>query len=121
MAATVTLEELKEAYPSGLPDSVLNGFIAAVDAADACLDANVSDSDLQHTLKLLGAGHLVQLASGSGDLKSERAATGAAVTYKDGATTSAWSALVAMDKTGCVTGVVGNGGAQCLFDSVDGI
>lgn len=120
MAATVTLAELKSAYPSALPDSVLSGFIATVDAADVCLDANVADSDVQHTLKLLGAGHLVQLASGVGNVSSHRAATGAAATYKDGTTTPAWTALSAMDATGCVTGLLSAGGPRAFFEVVDG-
>lgn len=120
MAATVTAEEVNAAFPNTLPDSVIDGFIATVDAADACLDANVTDADAQHTLKLYGVGHLVQTASGSALVSSERAATGASVSYRDGKSTSAWSMLQVMDTAGCITGLL-SAGPRLFFETVDGI
>lgn len=123
MAAVLTVEDVQNRFPNetaGMTDEEIGSLITLVDQADACIDANVADEELQRTLKLYGVGHLVQTASGSALVSSERAATGSSVTYRDGKSTSAWSMLQVMDATGCITGLLSSG-PRAFFETVDGI
>jgi len=50
MAATITIEQIKEFIPTDLPDAVLNGYIAFVAQANTCLDSNSVAVDIQTVL-----------------------------------------------------------------------
>lgn len=123
MASVITIIDVKAEYPTltaAVSDSMIAGFIARINQADACLDANVADADLQTALKMLGVGHLLELNTNSVGVASERSATGAAVSYKEGATNGAWSALMALDATGCVTGLLQAGSPSMFFGALVG-
>lgn len=123
MASVITVSDVKAEYPvlaASVSDTLIAGFIARIDQADACLDANVTNADLQTSLKLLGVGHLLELTSNTSGVSSERSATGAAVSYKEGSTNGSWSALMALDATGCVTGVLQAGSPSMFFGALEG-
>ena len=108
MAATITIEQVKEFYPTALPDSVIAGFIAFVAQADACLDANQVPDDIQTILKLNAIAHSLMQIDG-GQVTSERSMTGATVTFKEtgskfGINSTTYGQVVAsLDLNGCFT------------------
>ena len=110
MAATITIEQIKEFIATDLPDAVLNGYIAFVAHADTCLDSNSVPGEIQTVLKLNAIAHLITQSSGaSGEVTSERSRTGAAVTYKETqggtgtASTSYGRVMQQLDLFGCLT------------------
>ena len=59
MAVSITLTQVKQnPIATGIPDDVLNGFIALVGLADDCLDLNNVPDDIQTALKLNGVWHM---------------------------------------------------------------
>lgn len=108
MAATITIDQVKEFYPTSLSDSVIAGLITFVAQADACLDANQVPDDIQTVLKLNAIAHSLMQIDG-GQVTSERSMTGAAVTFKEtgskfGINSTPYGQVVAsLDLNGCLT------------------
>lgn len=112
MAAAITVTDIKALEPgTQLPDSVLSQFIAVVDQADTCLDANSITEDVQKLLKSYGAAHLAAAAS-RGNVESESSPTGASRKYrgsqsKNPLDTTQWGQqLQLLDSRGCVTNLL---------------
>ena len=104
MAVTITLSDVRAEYPnSQVSDTMLTAFIATVDAADACLDANGVSDPIQTALKLLGVGVIIE--STYGTISSEQSANGSRVDYKDGSQ-GLMSQLKAIDSFGCIQSVI---------------
>tara|TARA_R110000868_G_C10952146_1_gene767902 strand:- start:2422 stop:2778 length:357 start_codon:yes stop_codon:yes gene_type:complete len=104
MAVVITLADVRAEYPSNQSsDTMLNAFIATVDNADACLDANSVPDAIQTALKLLGVGVIVE--STFGTISSEQSANGSRVDYKDGSD-GLMSQLKAIDTFGCIQAVI---------------
>ena len=104
MAVTITLSDVRAEYPNTqASDVMLTAFIATVDAADACLDANAVADPIQTALKLLGVGVIIE--STYGTISSEQSANGSRVDYKDGSQ-GLLSQLKAIDTYGCITSVI---------------
>jgi hypothetical protein len=104
MAVSITLADVRAEYPGNQSsDTMINAFIAVVDGADACLDANNVSDPIQTALKLLGVGVIVE--STFGTVSSETSANGSSVSYKDGSEGLS-SQLKAIDTFGCIQSVV---------------
>ena len=111
MAVTITLSDVRAEYPNTqASDVMLTAFIATVDAADACLDANSVPElhvkeryAIQTALKLLGVGVIIE--STYGTISSEQSANGSSVSYKDGSQ-GLLSQLKAIDTYGCIQSVI---------------
>lgn len=82
MAATITTQDVKEFYPNGFPDSVIQRYIDVLAQADACLDANNVSEPQQALVKLYAVAHMMSMQLGGG-VKSERDMDGESVTFKD--------------------------------------
>lgn len=111
MAVTITVSDVTDVQPTTLPDSYVEGLIAYVDQADACLDANNVPDEVQSNLKILGAAAMLYTSS-KGNVESERSPTGASRTYKtsdgkDYLGDNPWGQqLKMMDQYGCVTSLL---------------
>ena len=70
MAATITPQDVKDFYPNGLPDSVIQRYIDVLAQADACLDANNVSEPQQALVKLYAIASLITMQQGGG-VKSE--------------------------------------------------
>ncbi len=104
MAVTITLSDVRDEYPQNQSsDTMLNAFIATVDNADDCLDANSVPDAIQTALKLLGVGVIIE--STYGTVSSETSANGSSVSYKDGSD-GLMSQLKAIDTYGCIQAVI---------------
>lgn len=107
MTISVVPSDVKDIYPTSLPDSVLQSMInSAIVKFGECLDNNYDDD----TANLIVTYYVAWLAQDSdgGELQSERAANGASVTYKtadsgDGLKSNAYGrTLMTLDSFGCV-------------------
>lgn len=104
MAVTITLSDVRAEYPNTqASDTMLAAFVATIDAADACLDANGVPDAVQTALKLLGVGVIIE--STYGTVSSETSANGSSVSYKDGSQ-GLVSQLKAIDSFGCIQSVI---------------
>ena len=104
MAVTITLSYVRAEYPNTqASDVMLTAFIATVDTADSCLDANGVSDAVQTALKLLGVGVIIE--STYGTVSSETSANGSSVSYKDGSQ-GLLSQLKAIDSFGCIQSVI---------------
>ena len=66
MAVTITLSDVRAEYPNTqASDVMLTAFIATVDTADSCLDANGVSDAVQTALKLLGVGVIIESTYGT--------------------------------------------------------
>ena len=104
MAVTITLSDVRAEYPQNQSsDTMLNAFIATVDNADACLDANGVPDAIQTALKLLGVGVIIE--STYGTVSSEQSANGSRVDYESDSQ-GLLSQLKAIDSFGCIQSVI---------------
>lgn len=113
MAATITIDDVKDGFDTDLPDSQITIAITLANQADACLDSNAVPDDLQSALKVLAARHVLYLQSnsGRGGVTSESAPSGASRSYGkwtgDGG--SPYFGLIEqMDRTGCISALFEN-------------
>lgn len=105
MAALITVEDVK-AYGITGADAMLADYIAVVDQADDCLDANGVAETTQRILKINAVGHMATLAAG-GQIRSQSAPNGAsrsfAVPQGQGIDSTNWGAsLRSLDVHGCL-------------------
>ena len=117
MAVTITASDVTTAYPAtaSVDSTMMDGFIALVDQADACLDANGVSDDLQKSIKVAGVAHLASKSLDQSGVKSAGSATGANVTYKDSHTTPQWALLKSLDQYACVTSLLDSGSGMDFF------
>lgn len=123
MAVTITVSDVRtNSIAASYTDEVLEGFIAFVDQADACLDANSVPDAIQKNLKLYGVWSMCFSGQSSG-VKSERSANGASITYGDqtGALANPYGeTLQSMDTNYCVVSLFGQSGHSFIFGVVAG-
>ena len=121
MAVDITLVQVKQnPIANGIPDDVLNGFIALVDLADDCLDLNNTPDDIQTALKLNGVWHMCELFV-RGGTSSESSPTGASRSYIEGQgfqSTPYGQVLQSMDRNNCLRSVIGAPGSSLFFGSI---
>lgn len=124
MAVTITIAEVKELPAANkVPDAVLQGYIAAVDQANNCLDTNGVPDDIQRALKLNGVWHLVEIQS-RGSVDSETSPTGASRKYqdKDGFNSTPYGQILqSLDTNYCLRTALGSPGNSLYLKSVGGI
>lgn len=123
MAVTISASDVTTAYPAtaAVDSTMMDGFIALVDQADACLDANGVSVVLQTSIKVAAVAHLATQSIDQSSVKSAGSATGASVTYKDSRTTPQWALLKSLDQYGCVTSLLDDGsGIDVFFGSTVG-
>ena len=111
MAETITVADVRAECPNSLSDGFISGLIACVDQADACLDANVPDPDLQKAIKTAGVCYMIEQQQ-RGNVKSEKSPSGASRSYKEGnGLDTNWGRMLqTIDKGGCVLGVIQTAG-----------
>ena len=123
MAVTITVNDVRtNPIAASFSDDVLSGFIAFVDQADACLDANSVPVAIQKNLKLYGVWSMC-FNSQSGGVKSERSPNGASISYGDqtGALANPFGeTLQSMDTHCCVVSLFGQSGHSFIFGAVAG-
>lgn len=113
MAVTITLSDVRAEYPNTqASDVMLTAFIATVDAADSCLDANGVSDPIQTALKLLGVGVIIE--STYGTVSSETSANGSSVSYESGSQ-GLLSQLKAIDSFGCIQSVIKSNDPDIYF------
>ncbi len=111
MAVTISAADVIAVQPSSLPTSFIDGYIAIINGADACLDANNVSDEIQEQLKILGVAAMLYTSS-KGNVESERSPTGAARTYKksegkDYLGDNPWGQQLKMlDRYGCVAAIL---------------
>jgi len=112
MAASIRLADVQDGFTTQASEADIVGFIAVVDQADACLDANNVPDAIQRQLKVLGVRHLVQNAADRGAVLEERAVSGASRKYAERAAgeTSYLQTLRTIDQYGCVLNVISRNG-----------
>jgi hypothetical protein len=111
----MTPADVKDGFPTTVPDAEIQLLIDILDEADACLDANNVSEDRRKILKLYAVRHMLtmQANAGRGTVTSESAPSGASRSY------SAWrgigvnaspygSMLKQLDKHGCVVSLLEN-------------
>lgn len=122
MAVVITVEDVKNGFPTTVGDDEIDVLIEVISDADACLDgASVSDAR-QRILKIYGVRHMLhmQANSGRGNITSEHAPNGASRSF------SAWrgvgvnaspfgSLLKQLDVSGCVVGLLESSGGIAVF------
>ena len=113
MAATITVEDVKDGFDTDLPDSQITIAITLAGQADQCLDANKVPEDVQSALKLYAARHILymQSNSGRGGVTSESAPSGASRSYGkwQGKGGSPFYGLIEqLDQYGCVKALFEN-------------
>lgn len=123
MAEQITVEDVLAIQPSSLPGDVIQCMIDAIDAADACLDANQVSSATQKLLKMYGVAHQIVMASDGGEAKTTRGQSGASRTMNiedtNGIEGTKWGRLLKqMDRYGCVTNLLDNSGGWFFAASI---
>lgn len=116
MAVTIEVADVKAGFSTTAPDVEIEMVIGIVDQADACLDANDVPEPTQKGLKLYAARHFLTLQAndGRGNIKSERAPSGAGRSFGEWTRggerdTSPYIALVRqLDQWGCVLALLDN-------------
>lgn len=83
MAATITIEEVKELGVSA-PDFVIQGLIDTADSADACIDGLDLSEDQEKALKAYFVAWQLD-TSETGNITSQSSATGASQSYDNSA------------------------------------
>jgi hypothetical protein len=112
MAETITVSDVRAEISTSLTDSFITGLIVCVDAADACLDANVPDPALQKSIKIAGVAYMIEQHA-RGNVKSEKSPSGASRSYRDSGSSldTNWGRMLqTIDKAGCVLGVIKTAG-----------
>jgi len=121
MAVSITLTQVKQnPVAKGIPDDVLNGFIALVDLANDCLDLNNVPDAIQTALKLNGVWHMCELFV-RGGTSSESSPTGASRSYIEGQgfqSTQYGQVMQSMDRDNCLRNAIGAPGNSMFFGSV---
>jgi hypothetical protein len=120
MAEAITVADVRAECPNGLTDGFITGLIACVDAADACLDANVTDPALQKAIKTSGVCYMIEQQQ-RGNVKSEKSPSGASRSYRDSGSSldTNWGRMLqTIDKTGCVLGVIKAAGPGPLLRAI---
>lgn len=105
MAATITTADVLDGFSTSASTSDLEAYIAVVDQADACLDANAVPTVIQAQLKVLGVRHLASSASDGGAVTEQTAISGASRKFAErrGGATSYLDTLRSIDTYGCVS------------------
>lgn len=119
MAETITTSEVLDGFSTSASTADLTAYIAVVDQADACLDANSVPAAIQKHLKILGVRHLAANSNDRGNVIEEEAVSGARRVYSDkkSGDTAYLETLRSIDRYGCVTAVL-NYNARVQFRSV---
>ncbi len=117
MAAVITVDDVKDGYPTLVSDSEIQMLIDLIGGSDACLDAAAVPLNTQRALKIYAVRHMLQLQSngGKGMVRSESAPSGASRSYatwsgQGVASTPYGLMLKQLDTTGCITGIFENDG-----------
>lgn len=112
MAVEITESEVLDGFSTSASSADIAAYIAVVDQADACLDANSVPDAIARQLKILGVRHLATEGSDGGQVTEQRAVSGASRKFAErgGGDTAALSTLRQIDKYGCVIGIVRNNG-----------
>jgi len=106
MAAIITIQDVRDFFPTSAPDSVVNRYIALMAQADTCLDANNVPEVSQELLKLTAIAHLLTVQQGGG-VKSETDMDGASVTFRDSKGQSPYiEQLRSMQGYSCVQSII---------------
>ena len=110
MAVTITTADVLDGFSTSASTADLTAYIAVVDQADACLDANSVPDAIASQLKILGVRHLAQNANDGGSVIEQRAISGASRKFAEryGGYTSHLDTLRAIDQYGCVMGTLTN-------------
>lgn len=111
MCVPISFETVRQFMPAAatMPDLILQMYIDAASAADACLVGTGKSQAALQLIKLNYIAHQITLASGvSGEVVSERSPTGAALQYAAPATqgrglaaTSYGRSVLQLDSSGC--------------------
>lgn len=123
MAATITVSEVKDNFPTTVVDTEIDMLIDFVNTADTCLDENSVPDNTAQILKLNAVRHMLtlQVNAGRGTVKSETAPSRAARTFnswvgEDLRATTYGSLLKQIDEFGCVSGLLLNSSRFDMFD-----
>ena len=110
MAVTITTSQVLDGFSTGASTADLTAYIAVIDQADACLDANSVPDAIASQLKILGVRHLAATGSDGGEVTQERAISGASRSYSTVPGGMSWyyRTLKAIDTYGCVTATLTN-------------
>ncbi len=116
MAATITVDEVKDGFETTISDTEIQLMIDFVDAnADECLDKNSVPESTCKLLKLYAVRHMCTLMveSGRGTIKSQGAPSGASRSFNawsgEGVTSTTYGSMLSqMDENGCVTDIFRN-------------
>lgn len=110
MAYDITADEVKCDFATGASNTEVEGFIAVVDQANACLTANSVSEAIGRTMKITAVRALLREAGG-GEVIEERAVSGASRKYADKKTSqnSYMTTLRSIDKFGCVMATISKG------------
>jgi len=75
MAVVITVADVKNGYPTTVPDDEIQMLINIVDIADACLDGAGIPDDTQKALKIYAVRHMLQMQAnaGKGAIRSQTA------------------------------------------------
>lgn len=108
----ITIGEVTDGFTTAKSNLEIQGAIAVVNQADACLAANQVSVELGRYLKVLGARHLLEAAERGGAITQERAVSGASRSYAQrvGGETGSLQTLRTVDASGCVMGVLTKNG-----------
>jgi len=117
MSVVITVADVKNGYPTTVPDDEIQMLIDVVDLADPCLDAAAVPDAKQKVLKIYGVRHMLamQANGGKGTVTSQHAPSGASQSFSawkgQGVTATPYgSMLKQLDVTGCVVGLLENDG-----------
>lgn len=123
MAATITVSEVKEKFPTTVADTEIDMLIDFVNTADTCLDENAVPDNTAQVMKLNAVRHMLtlQVNAGRGTVKSETAPSRAARAFnawvgEDIRSTSYGSLLKQIDQFGCVSGLLLNSSQFDMHD-----
>lgn len=110
MAVTITTSEVLDGFSTAASTADLTAYIAVVDQANACLDANNIPDAIASQLKILGVRHLATNAADGGAVTEQTAVSGASRNFaeKQMGYTSQLETLKSIDKHRCVMNVLSN-------------
>lgn len=103
MAATITIQQVKDFANTGVADSIIQIYIDMLAQADQCLDASGISEPQQMILKLTAVSYLLTMQTGGG-IKSETDMDGESVTFKDSKSSSnSLDLLRGLDGYSCIS------------------
>lgn len=111
MSYTITTSEVLDGFSTSASTADLEGYIAIIDIADACLTANAVSTAIGKQLKILGVRHLAASSTDGGSVTEQTSISGASRKFAErrAGETSHLESLRTIDAFGCVMSVITKG------------